>query len=924
MFQIIRTSVIHVFLINQHLILFCFLNPAIMSLAKYNQKRSFDKTPEPKGGKASAGALRFVIQKHDASHLHYDFRLEMDGVLKSWAVPKGPSINPKDKRLAMMVEDHPYDYRTFEGIIPKGNYGAGTVIVWDEGYYEPIETIKGRDAQEKELLKELKSGSLKIKLHGKKLKGEFALVKTKGMADNAWLLIKHKDDYAATSDITLQDKSVVSKKTIAQMEKEPNKLYGTKKAAAKKTKSSKEVSSDTKEEPATAVSTITKEGKRKAFYTTLKPMLATLVEKPFEEEGWIYEIKWDGYRSICFSNKGKVTLKSRNNISFEEKFKPVYEALQQWDVNAIVDGEIVVLNEKGVPNFEALQNWGVSQSGTLMYYVFDLLWLNGKDLTSLPLTGRRRLLKALIPADSLIQYSDNFEVPAKELLQEVKKKGMEGIMAKKADSIYKADYRSKEWLKLKDNNRQEMVIGGFTKNKGTSKPFSALLMGVFQNGKFIFTGKVGTGFSIQAQKELLAKINPLIVDKTPFVENTKKKGPPLYYTRATVASTTWIQPKLLAEVAFTEMTKENVMRHPSFIALREDKKAKDVTLEKPLPMKEVIRKETKKKEKSVSTKRSNAPEKEFIPVADENTITKKVNGHPLTFNNLNKLYWPKEKITKRALINYYHEIAPYILPYLKDRPQSLNRNPNGINGQSFYQKDVTGKVPDWADTFPYKSEGDDSEKNFLLGNDEATLLYMASLGCIEMNPWSSTIKKPEYPTWCVIDLDPDKNSFDDVIEAAQVTHQILEELNVTSYAKTSGSTGIHIYIPLNAKYTYDQSKEFARIIVTLVQQQLPKITSIERSVKDRKGKMYLDFLQNRNQATLAAPYSCRPKPGATVSTPLYWDEVKKGLKMTDFHIFNVPERVKDIGDIFKPVLGKGIDMDKALSNAIKRNSQSGF
>ncbi|KAA5532611.1 DNA ligase D [Taibaiella lutea] len=891
-----------------------------MSLAKYNQKRSFDETPEPKGGLAAGTALRFVIQKHDASHLHYDFRLEMEGVLKSWAVPKGPSINPTVKRLAMMVEDHPYDYRTFEGTIPEGNYGAGTVIVWDEGYYEPIEKITGKRAQEKELLKELKAGSLKINLHGKKLKGEFALVKTKGMADNAWLLIKHNDKYAGETDITTKDKSVISKKSIAQMAKQPDKIYTPKKTAGKakkaaKTKEEETAGEEDNEADATAIAA---QGKRKAFYTIASPMLATLVDKPFEEEGWIYEIKWDGYRAVAFMNKGKVVLKSRNNVSFEEKFGDVYDALQQWNVNAIVDGEIVVLNNKGIPDFEALQSWGKEEEGTLVYYVFDILWFEGKDLTALPLNERRAILKSIMPDDTVIQFSDDFKTSAKELLQQVKQKGLEGIMAKKADSLYKTDYRSKEWLKIKDNNRQEMVIGGFTKNADTSKPFSALLMGVFQNGKFIYTGKVGTGFSIKMQKELLEKMNALVTDKSPFEEREKTHGYN-FYTKPHIATTTWLKPQLIAEVAFTEMTKDNVMRHPAFMGLREDKKAKEVKLEKAAHTKEVLHSKTKpvtkaadKQTKPVKSKTG----KPFIETSDTESVIKTVNRHQLTFTNLNKIYWPKEKITKRDLINYYHDIASYILPYLKERPQSLNRYPNGITGESFYQKDVTGKVPEWMKTFGYQSEGDNKDKNFLLCNDEATLLYMASLGCIEIHPWSSTVKKPEYPTWCVIDLDPDKNSFDDVIEAAQVTHRILDDLKVDNYVKTSGSTGIHIYIPLGAKYTYDQSKEFARIIVTLVHKELPKFTSLERNVRSRKGKMYLDFLQNRNQATLAAPYSCRPKPGATVSMPLQWEEVKKGLKMTDFHIFNALERAQSMGDIFKPVLGKGIDMEKAISNAL--------
>ena len=359
------------------------------------------------------------------------------------------------------------------------------------------------------------------------------------------------------------------------------------------------------------------------------------------------------------------------------------------------------------------------------------------------------------------------------------------------------------------------------------------------------------------------------------------------------------------------MTNDGVMRHPSFEGLREDKNPKEVIMETATPTKKIVR----KKSPSKSSRLIKAPGKKTRKTLlnpSENTQVRKINGHELKFTNLNKIYWPKEKFTKRDLLNYYYKVAPYILPYMKDRPQSLNRFPNGINGKSFYQKNVTGKVPDWIKTFPYFSADDDEEKNFLVCTNEASLLYMASLGCIEMNPWSSRIQKPDHPDWCVIDLDPDKNPFNEVVEAALVTKQVLDAMGVPSYPKTSGSTGMHIYIPLGAKYTYEQSKEFARVIVTLVHREIPKFTSIERATSKRKGKIYLDFLQNRPQATLATVYSARPKPGATVSTPLEWDEVKKGLKISDFTIENVPDRIAEVGDIFKKVVGKGIDMLRAL------------
>ncbi|MEP7264752.1 MAG: DNA ligase D [Bacteroidota bacterium] len=896
-----------------------------MTLTKYKSKRNFKESPEPTGGKADSEKLRFVIQKHDASHLHYDFRLEMEGVLKSWAVPKGPSTDPDVKRLAMMVEDHPYDYRTFEGIIPSG-YGAGTVIVWDEGYYE-LAKAEGKDkkAQDKELRKGIHTGKLHFVMHGKKLKGEYALVKTHGRGENAWLLFKVKDKYVSKEDITLKDKSVISKKTLKQVEKTSTNFYGAERVKETTSKSKKEKDLNKREdvkaaskrnskekEKKTPIEKLIVKGKRAKFPAQLLPMLATLVDKPFDNEEWQYEIKWDGYRTIAFCNKNKVELKSRNDKSFNEKFYPVYKAVQDWNIHAVIDGEVVVLDDDGKSDFGALQNWRSEADGEIYFYVFDLLWLNGKDLKHIPLMERRNILKQLIPENNIIRLSENFEVSGIEFFETVKKMGLEGIIAKKSDSTYSPGNRSKEWLKIKANKRQEMVIGGYTKNDDSSKLFSSLLLGVFEKGKLIYTGKVGTGFNDKQQKEMLKEFKSYIIKTSPFTELPDINKPSRFRPDPPHAKAVWLKPQLVCEVSFTEMTSDGVMRHPSFEAMRIDKKAKDVKRESAKNTKEIV-----VKKKPSSTNILNPPGKKdrktLLNPTDE-TQVREINGNEIKFNNLNKIYWPKEKITKRDMLNYYYQVAPYILPYLIDRPQSMNRHPNGINGESFYFKDVTGTAPDWIETFKYKSDSDNRIRNYLVAKDDASLLYMATLGCIEMNPWHSKVQTEDYPDWCIIDLDPAENTFNQVIEAANVTREILESMGALCYPKTSGSTGIHIYIPLGAKYTYEQSKEFARVIATLVQREIPKYTSIERVVKARKGKMYIDFLQNRAQATIAAPYSLRPKPGATVSMPLHWEEVKKGLKMTDFKIFNALERIKSEGDIFKPVLGKGINLEKVIKN----------
>lgn len=892
-----------------------------MALEKYREKRDPTITPEPFGGKsADKKSLKFTVQKHAATRLHYDFRLEMDGVLKSWAIPKGPTLDPAVKRLAMMVEDHPFDYRDFEGIIPKGEYGAGTVIVWDEGTYEPS-NFQGKSKKDKErhLLQSLESGQLKITLYGKKLKGEFALVRTATRGENSWLMIKHRDEFATDRDITLEDKSVQSGKTIDEVKVTSTNIYGQPKDnTIKKLDDQVKTGTISQKQPRNTGNALRKAEKSK-MPSLVKPMLATLVDDPFDDPEWIFEVKWDGYRTIAFIEEGSVQLQSRNNKSFTEKYYPIAEALKQWKNDAVIDGEIMVLNEKGVSNFSALQNWRSEADGQLVLYVFDILWYNGKNLMNLPLSSRLDILNDIFPKNNdMIRISEAFPEHGKQFFEAAGKLGLEGMIAKKKDSLYIPDIRSKYWLKIKVHKRQEVVIGGYTVNEGTGKLFSSLLLGVYEKGIFQFVGKVGTGFTDKLQREMMKQFKPLVVEESPFQTVPDVNQPSRFRPNPPHASAIWLKPQLICEITFTEMTNDGVFRHPSFKGLRTDKKASEVVREKEADTAEIVEQEKSevKPEKKTKSKKTlvNAPaksERRSLLNPNEETQVKTINGHELKFTNLSKVYWPEDGITKRDMFNYYYQVAEYILPYLKDRPQSLNRFPNGIHGQHFYQKNVKGKSPEWVRTFPYVTS-DGEHKEFLVGSDEATLLWMASLGCIEMNPWFSRIQSEDYPDYCIIDLDPDKNTFDQVIEAANLVKKVLDLAGVPSFPKTSGSTGIHIYIPLAAKYTYDQSQLFARIIVNIVHQQLPEYTTVERMISERQGKMYLDFLQNRPGATIASPYSLRPKPGATVSMPLHWDEVKKGLKMTDFTIRNAIERVRSEGDLFKDVLGKGIEMEKVL------------
>lgn len=654
--------------------------------------------------------------------------------------------------------------------------------------------------------------------------------------------------------------------------------------------------------------------KRSRMPKEVKPMLATLVNEPFDDPEWTYEVKWDGYRAVSYINNGNAEILSRNNKSFNDKYYPLSNLLSGWKINAVIDGEIIVMNEKGQSNFGHLQNWRSEADGELVYYVFDILWYDGLSLMELPLVTRRKILEMVLPKDDdRVRVSQVFNVKGNDFFAAAKRMGLEGIVAKKRDSSYSPDLRSKEWLKIKVHKRQEVVIGGFTKNEGSAKKFSSLLLGIYEGDKLHYVGKVGTGFSDKLQNEMMIQFKPLIISKAPFAEIPDVNSPSRFRPNPPKATANWLKPRLVCEISFAEVTTDGVFRHPSFEGMRSDKEAREVTREMEASTDQVVSEVEYKDEKPIL----NAPKKAIrrsLLNPNEETQVRKVHGHELKFTHLSKVYWPDDGVSKRDMLNYYYQVAEFILPYLKDRPQTLNRFPNGIKGMSFYQKDIKDKSPGWMDSFPYITS-DGEHKEFAVACNEDSLLWMASLGCIEMNPWFSRIHSPDNPDYCVIDLDPDKHHFDKVISAALEVKSVLDSLDVPSYPKTSGSTGMHIYIPLAAKYTYDQSQMFGRLIANLVHEQIPGFTSVERQIKNREGKMYIDFLQNRPGATLAGPYSLRPKAGATVSMPLHWDEVKPGLTMRDFTIFNTIDRLKDTGDLFKGVLGKGIDLEKTITKA---------
>lgn len=823
-----------------------------MGLRKYFSKRHFDRTPEPKGKikKSTGKQLRFVVQEHHASQLHYDFRLELDGVLKSWAVPKGPSMDPKVHHLAVHVEDHPYEYRNFEGIIPRGSYGAGKVIIWDEGWYEPRADTADPVAT---LRKEYKAGHLTFVMHGSKLKGEFALIKmhTPNQNEDAWLLVKKGDEYATTADITKKDTSVKSGKKVDDIG-EP------------------EAHADLKTCPKVAAP------------WHVKPMLCTLVDQPFNGDEWLFEIKWDGYRAIA-SKKGKqAELYSRNDTDFSTHYPPVFEALQALEHDVILDGEIVVTDEKGRPRFELLQGWRHAGKGTLTYYVFDILWYEGRDLRDMPLTHRKQLLQGLLAGNKTIRYSDHVTGEGEGLFRQVRSRGLEGIVGKKAESAYSENSRGNSWLKIKTHQRQEVVIGGFTEPRGGRKYLGSLLVGVYNGDDFVYVGHSGGGIPDNQRGHLRKKLEKLERKSSPFQTEPKPNAP-----------VHWVRPEVVCEMSFSEWTDDGSMRHPTFEGLRTDKKPHQVHKERPRAAKSIAKKE------AAMTKNPG--------------ITGK-NGQKFELTHQDKVFFPKHGYTKGDLIHYYKMTAPFILPYLKDRPLSLLRQPDGVNDHGFFQKNME-HLPAWAPSADIYSDSNNGDLHWMVGGTLDVLLYAVQLGSIEINPWNSRVTHLDKPDWAVIDLDPEGSiTFEDVIDVALTVKAVCDEWKVPCYPKTSGKTGIHIFIPAGAKYSYEQVKTFAHLLVLEVNKRQPKLTSVERMPAKRPNKIYLDFLQNREGQTLAAPYSVRPTPDASVSTPLRWDEVKPGLKPSDFTIKNMGKRLKKVGDLWQPVMGKGINLAKLLKH----------
>ena len=853
-------------------------------LEEYRRKRRFDLTPEPSGKGAQATfESTFVVQKHAARRLHYDFRLAINGTLKSWAVPKGPSLSSADKRLAVQTEDHPLEYGGFEGKIPEGSYGAGTVMVWDRGTFTVEGTLDAR--------KQLEREEIKFNLNGEKLRGSFVLVKLRhSEKGNEWLMMKHKDAAEDSAwNIEEHDGSVLTGRTLEEIKEE---LPPKRKAS-----------------PIRAGEL---QGARKcSMPSRVEPMLATLTDRPFSDPNWLFEIKWDGVRALARIENGALTLRSRTGVDMDKRYP---ELASLPDVLAarqtILDGEIVALDTRGHSDFELLQermhvrapSKNLLSRVPVVYFVFDLLYCDGYDLRETPLLDRKQLLYRLLRTSEQFRYSDHQLEHGKELFGLAEQNGLEGIVAKRADSPYVGD-RSPYWVKLKITKTVDAVVGGWSAPRSAALPFGSLLLGLYQGKKLRFIGHVGSGFDAKKLKEVTSKLQEFAAPACPFdtVPETNERP-------------SWVSPVLVARVKFSGWTQEHSLRHPVFLALREDARPMDCQLEnEAAPAADPTAVRAREFVARVLHTKAQI-EAELFKGCSE-TVTIELDGKRLRLSNLNKVYFPESGYTKRNLLAYYYRMADFILPFLGERPLVLRRYPDGIKGQAFFQKDLREGIPEWFTTMLLDSEKRGEEIHYATANDRASLLFLTGLGCIDHNPWSSRYADLEHPDYFFFDLDPSEGTdFSVVVTIARVLHEKLEELRLVSFLKTSGATGIHLYIPVEPVYTYEQLRTFAEIVARTVTAEHSNLVTNERSVARRPaGRVLIDVQQNALGRPLAAPYAVRAFPQAPVSTPLLPRELRPGLRPASLNIKTVFARLKEKGDLW----GDFWERRQRLENAIE-------
>jgi bifunctional non-homologous end joining protein LigD len=760
-------------------------------LSEYKRKRDPEQTPEPFGAKrGKANEPIFVVQRHDARRLHYDFRLERNGALASWAVPKGVPLEPGQQHLAVHVEDHPLDYATFEGEIPAGQYGAGTVEVWDHGTYELVE--------------EKKNGGLTVRLHGERLDGTWTLIPAHLSGDEKnWLIIRKRDEARQAA-------------------------------------------------PAPAPA-------------SYRPMLATLAEDVPRGAGWEFEVKWDGYRAIATVSGSETVLASRrgNDLTarFEHVAKEIAKAVKTPD--CVLDGEVCALDDTGRSSFSAMQQ---GKAGTpLVYYVFDVLEVDGEPLVDLPLVERRKRLESLLDRrNRTVRLSESFD-DGNALYQAAMEQQLEGIMAKRLDSKYAVGRRTRDWLKVKTHGEQEFVIAGYTKGTGRrASSFGSLVLGVYRGEELIYVGNVGTGFDSREIEKLLDALRPLRRDTPSFREVPKMP-------KVRRSDVIWVEPVLVCEVEFAEWTHDGRLRAPSYLGLREDKSAREVRRE----------------------------------VAFADRIVK--GSRELKFSNLDKVFFPAEGITKGDLLEYYRDVAPVLVPHLRDRPFTMVRWPDGIEAGRFFQKDAPKHMPEWIPTFRTLVSTRESPRqrksvNFPLVNDELALLWMVNMGCIDMNAWYSRTDKPDRPDFVLFDLDPSPDvGFKETVQVALLVKQALDAFGLVGFPKTSSAEGMHVLVPVERRYTYEDTRRFAEIVAGAIARTHRGLATTEWTKSKRRGVL-IDSNQNGEGKTIASVYSVRPRPGAPVSTPLRWSEVNEKLDPLSFTMAVVRERIATHGDLFEGVL----------------------
>ena len=873
-------------------------------LEEYRRKRHFDRTPEPSPAKPPAKPratpfaqqqAAFVVQKHAATRLHYDFRLAIDGVLKSWAVPKGPSLNPADKRLAVQTEDHPLDYANFEGIIPKGNYGAGSVMVWDRGTF----FVEG----DTDASRQCARGEIKFSVQGEKLRGSFVLVKIHhSEKGNEWLMIKHQDEFVDSSwNLDEHDGSVLTGRTLEEIAQEfpakrmadpvqPSELRGA---------------------------------RARSMPSGFSPMLATPIERPFSDPDWLFEIKWDGVRALAWVDEETVTLRSRAHNDMTAQY-PELAALPRT-LNArqvILDGEVVVLDENGCSDFGRLQqrmNVRTPSSQALgqfpvTYYVFDLLYCDGYDLRQAPLSQRKELLRRILRPNDHVRFSDHENGRGQELFSLAEQNGLEGVIGKRAESQY-VSARSKDWVKVKATKSLEAVIGGWTAPRGSRSALGSLLLGLFEDAKLRFIGHAGSGFNDKTLKSVAKELLQRQTGTCPFakVPQTNEKA-------------FWVQPELVARVRFQGWTQDQQMRAPVFMDLRDTlprdcrwnkeagspskRPAQDTPVaDAPVAVMEPVIHAGTASEKRRRNARSPASGSALELRADieaelfrgkREEVTIVLDGKQLRFSHLGKVFFPESGYTKRDLLAHYYRLADYILPFLKGRPLVLRRYPNGIEGEAFFQKDVREGLPDWLETVPIASEGKRDQVHYVIANDLASLLYLTNLGCIDHNPWSSRRDDLEHPDYFFFDLDPSEGTpFSTVMTVARSLYELLAQLRLRVFLKTSGATGFHLYLPVERVYTYEQLRMFAEIVAQLVSAKYPRFVTHERIVAKRPaGRVLIDVSQNGLGRPLAAAYSVRAFRRAPVSTPVRPGELRTNLQPGKYNLRTIEDRLQKQGDLW--------------------------